>query len=119
MDIAGVIWRTTNSGINWQVYCVSPEPMNDIVFNNGRVVAVGGDYEYGSMAVTGFNSGVTWEYSPTGCFGIAQTVSFRTPSEACTRLVIPGCGQSAEILQNLIHGTASERRTVLHLQCIF
>lgn len=82
MDIAGVIWRTTNSGLNWQVFCVSPEPMNDIVFSNGRVVAVGGDYEYGSMAVTGFNSSVTWDYSPTGCFGIAQTVSFRTPSEA-------------------------------------
>ena len=83
IDIAGVIWRTTNSGINWTAQAVGAEPINDIEFIDSLgYVAVGGDYEYGPSIVKTTNSGVNWDYQTLNEFGIAYSISFRTNSEA-------------------------------------
>ena len=81
MDIVGMIWRTTNAGSSWHPFCVSSEPLHDIKFSNGKIISVGGDFEYGATSVTSLN-GTIWNYNSSGCFGIGQTVSFRTPAEA-------------------------------------
>ena len=48
MDLAGVIWRTTNFGVNWQATGESPEPIIKILFiDTANVIAVGGDFEFG------------------------------------------------------------------------
>ena len=83
IDIAGVIWRTTNSGLNWTAQAVGAEPINDIEFiDSFYYLAVGGDYEYGPSLVETTNSGIDWDYQTLNEFGIAYSISFRTDSEA-------------------------------------
>lgn len=90
VDLTGEIWRTTNSGLNWKPYCVALEPLIDIKFNNGKIIATGGDYEYGSITVESNNGGIQWNYSSNGFFGIGQTLAFRTPAEVWVPLGFSG-----------------------------
>ncbi|MBS1514901.1 MAG: T9SS type A sorting domain-containing protein [Bacteroidetes bacterium] len=89
MDLAGIIWRTTNGGTNWKAAGVAPEPLYAIHFlDNQNFIAVGGDFEYGASLVSTSNAGETWNYSPFNEFGIGKGVSFRTPSEGWVALDI-------------------------------
>ena len=82
MDLAGVIWRTTNFGERWISYGVGPEPIFDIeIFNLTTALGVGGDLEYGPSTTRTSNGGINWSYDTLGLFGIAYAVSFRTRSE--------------------------------------
>jgi len=82
MDIAGVIWRTTDFGERWISSGVGPEPIFDIeIFNLTIALAVGGDLEYGPTVVRTTNSGTNWEYETLQLFGTAYAVSFRTRLE--------------------------------------
>ena len=81
-DLAGVMFRTTNSGLNWSSEVVSPEPVNDMfIFDSLTVIGVGGDIEYGSGIVKTTNGGANWKYQNLGLFGIAYSVSFRNRLE--------------------------------------
>ena len=82
MDIAGVIWRTTDFGESWISSGVGPEPIFDVeIFNLTDALAVGGDLEYGPTVVRTTNSGTNWEYETLQLFGTAYAVSFRTRTE--------------------------------------
>ncbi len=89
IDIAGVIWKSTNGGRNWRTTVVGPEPVNDVhIINDSTAIAVGGDFEYGSSKVYTENEGSKWEYTEFGIFGIANTIAYRTESEAWISLGI-------------------------------
>jgi photosystem II stability/assembly factor-like uncharacterized protein len=82
IDIQGIIWKTTDSGLNWFTYCVTPEPLADIkAINSNKVISSGGDFEYGAITAQTSNSGSIWHYDTTGFFGIGKNLAFRTPSE--------------------------------------
>lgn len=88
IDLQGMIWKTTNAGIDWFTYCITPEPLERIkAVSSGRILAVGGDYEYGSISAHSYNNGQSWLYDligpndSTSFFGIGQAIAFRTPSE--------------------------------------
>lgn len=83
IDVAGVIWRTTNAGTLWKAGDYSPEPFFDLfTMGAGKVLAVGGDFEYGvQMSVTN-NSGQNWTYNNLGIFGQGYSIDFRTSYEA-------------------------------------
>lgn len=82
-DLAGSMWKTTNGGNLWYISIVGPEPLNDLYINDlNRVIAVGGDFEYGSSYVKTTNSGLNWNYDTLGIFGVATSLDFRTRSEA-------------------------------------
>lgn len=82
-DLAGCMWKTTNGGNLWKISIVGPEPLNDLHINNiSNVIAVGGDFEYGSSIVRTTNSGLGWNYEVLGIFGVATSLDFRTESEA-------------------------------------
>lgn len=82
IDIAGVIWKTTDSGLNWTADGFSPEPFYDIsALNIENIFAVGGDFEYGAQISKSSDSGQNWTYENLGFFGQAQSVDFRTPYE--------------------------------------
>ncbi len=82
IDIQGMVWKTTNAGANWYTYCVSAEPLYDIVaLSENKIVSAGGDYEYGFSNVISLNGGNTWSYEWTGIIGRGQSVAFRTPAE--------------------------------------
>ncbi|MEO7358089.1 MAG: YCF48-related protein [Ignavibacteria bacterium] len=81
-DIAGSMWKTTNGGSNWKVTIVGPEPLNDLFINSSsKIIAVGGDFEYGSSYVKTTNAGAVWTYDTLGIFGVAKGIDFRTAGE--------------------------------------
>jgi photosystem II stability/assembly factor-like uncharacterized protein len=81
-DIIGAIWKTTNSGVTWSTYCVTPEPLFDIkIINSNKIVASGGDFEFGAITTTTFNGGANWNYFNTGLFGVGRDLAFRTEKE--------------------------------------
>lgn len=83
MDIAGVLWMTTNAGQFWSAAAIAPEPVTDVhFFDSCNILAVGGDYEYGASVLRTNNCGLNWTYKTMGIYGIPQTISFRTQSEA-------------------------------------
>lgn len=82
IDVAGVIWKTTNGGFNWSSEAVGPEPVQDIhYFDSLNIIGVGGDYEYGSGVVRSDDGGRSWNYTSLNVFGIAGAISFRKPLE--------------------------------------
>lgn len=79
MDIAGVIWRTTNRGQRWTPYLVSPEPNIDMMFFDSlNILGFGGDFEYGASVVKTTNSGENWVYESLELFGLPTVLTFRT-----------------------------------------
>ena len=83
MDIAAVVWKTTNAGATWQSTEVGAEPLNDFhYFDSLNIIAVGGDFEYGIALVRTTDGGANWEYINPGVFGEGRGFAFRTPSEA-------------------------------------
>lgn len=85
VDIAGVIWKTTNSGLSWLAdSTVAPDPINELyVFDSLEVVGIGGDIEffYGIGLVRTTNGGEFWNYSELDVLGVAYAIDFRTPNE--------------------------------------
>lgn len=81
-DIAGVMWATTDGGLNWFGEILAPEPFFDIdiLFSN-KAIASGGDLEYGSSLAITTNTGANWYYDTLGVFGLATGISFRTKGE--------------------------------------
>ena len=82
IDLAGVIWRTTNYGQSWASTVLGPEPIQELYFFDSlNVIGVGGDFDFGSAVVRTTNGGDTWDYTTLGVFGIALAVSFRNDLE--------------------------------------
>lgn len=82
MDIAGVIWRTTNRGQRWAPYIVSPEPNIDMMFFDSlNILGFGGDYEYGASIIKTSNSGENWVYESLEIFGLPTVLTFRTKTD--------------------------------------
>ncbi|HRE41869.1 MAG TPA: T9SS type A sorting domain-containing protein [Ignavibacteria bacterium] len=87
IDIAGLIWKTTNGGLHWRSENVGPEPIKSLVlFDSLNLIGSGGDYEYGSGIVTTTNSGIIWDYRSLETFGIAASLDFRTRAEGWSPL---------------------------------
>ncbi len=88
-DIAGVIYKTTNGGRNWGVQIVGPEPVFDLYISDSlNAIGVGGDFEYGPSKVSTANGGLDWNYHEFGIFGIANSIGFRTKTDAWISLGI-------------------------------
>lgn len=82
IDIQGMVWKTTNSGANWYTYCVASEPLYDIKATSpNKIIANGGDYEYGLNTVVSTDGGVTWQYELNNILGRGYSLAFRTPKE--------------------------------------
>ncbi|GAB1350681.1 hypothetical protein MASR1M107_28960 [Ignavibacteriales bacterium] len=83
IDIAGVVWKTTNSGGYWKSHGVGPEPIRGlIVFDSLNLIGIGGDFEYGTAVVKSTDGGETWDYRSLDVFGVPYGLSFRTENEA-------------------------------------
>lgn len=82
LDIQGIIWKTTDAGLNWFSYCTTSEPLERIKpISASRIIATGGDYEYGPITSTSLDGGNNWIYDTIGGFGIGSALAFRTESE--------------------------------------
>lgn len=82
IDIAGVIWRSTNSGFYWNATGVGPEPIQKLhVYDSLHIMGVGGDFEYGTAVVRTYDGGLTWDYNQLNIFGVPYGLALRTPNE--------------------------------------
>jgi len=50
--------------------------------DSANIIAVGGDFEYGTGIIRSSDAGLTWNYSSLEVFGIATAIDFRKPGEA-------------------------------------
>jgi len=84
IDVAGVIWQTTNSGMNWIAKGVSSDQVFDLfIFDSLNAITLSGDPEgfYPVGRVTSTNAGMTWNYDTLSFFGISFAIDFRTYNE--------------------------------------
>ncbi len=91
MDIAGIIWRTTDNGANWYSRFVCAEPLHGIhFFDSLHILCVGGDSDFGSGKVETYDGGEHWEYTYFGIWGDARALSFRNDAEGWAPLAFSG-----------------------------
>ena len=84
IDIAGVIWRTTDYGLNWTAQGISPDEIFDVfIFDSLNAIALSGDPEgfFGVAKLKTTNAGVTWNYEELLFSGLSFTIDFRTYNE--------------------------------------
>ncbi|MCW9066339.1 MAG: T9SS type A sorting domain-containing protein, partial [Ignavibacteriaceae bacterium] len=84
LDIAGVIWRTTNSGLNWSAQGVGADEVFDVfIFDSLNAITLSGDPEgfYPTANIKTTNAGMTWSNDTLSFFGLSFAIDFRTYNE--------------------------------------
>jgi photosystem II stability/assembly factor-like uncharacterized protein len=84
-DQAGVIWRTTNGGLNWSAQGLGPDEIFDLfIIDSLNAISLSGDpeefYPTGNIKTT--NAGETWTYEALPFYSLSFAIDFRTASEA-------------------------------------
>ena len=84
IDLAGVIWRTTNYGLNWSAIGTSPDEIFDIfVFDSLNAITLSGDPEglFGIANIRTSDAGINWTVDSLAITGLSFAIDFRTASE--------------------------------------
>lgn len=84
LDLAGVIWRTTNYGESWSATGVSPDQVFDLyIIDTLNAIALSGDPEgfFGTGNINTTDAGTSWTYDEMSLSGLSFTIDFRTESE--------------------------------------
>jgi hypothetical protein len=82
MDMAGIVWRTTDEGNSWVASLTSSEPIRGIhKIDSLDFLGVGGDLDGGSATIRTKDGGESWQYSYLGIRGETLSLTFRTPYE--------------------------------------
>lgn len=92
-DCCGIIWSTTNGGINWSAIdtpYVAPEPIYGLYLRDSlNVLGAGGDFESWGLGVgliSSFNAGGTWSFEYIGISGVAWDIAFRNNTDVWAAL---------------------------------
>jgi photosystem II stability/assembly factor-like uncharacterized protein len=84
IDIAGVVWRTTDYGLNWTAQGISADEIYDIfVFDSLNAITLSGDPEglYAIAKIKTADAGMNWVFENLLFFGLSFTIDFRTYNE--------------------------------------
>lgn len=82
MDFGGLVWKTTNSGLNWKAFPIGPDAITDIsVFSADTLFATSGDFKFGANFYKSVNGGINWTNYSLDYFGIVTSIDFRTKNE--------------------------------------
>jgi len=84
LDVAGVIWKTTDGGNNWSSIGLSPDQIFDVfVFDSSNAIALSGDpegfFEIGLIKTT--DAGTSWEFTELPFFGLSFEIDFLNDKE--------------------------------------
>jgi photosystem II stability/assembly factor-like uncharacterized protein len=84
LDVAGVVWRTTNFGLNWSAQGISADEVFDIfVFDSLNAITLSGDPE-GLFPIADLktkDAGISWDYKELPFYGLSFNIDFRTHNE--------------------------------------
>jgi photosystem II stability/assembly factor-like uncharacterized protein len=83
-DQAGVLWRTTNSGINWFAQRVSIDVVFDVhIFDLTNAITLSGDPEerFPVSKINTTDSGLSWVSDSLSFRGLSFAIDFRTYNE--------------------------------------
>jgi photosystem II stability/assembly factor-like uncharacterized protein len=84
IDVAGVTWRTTNSGLIWSAQGISADEVFDIfILDSLNAITLSGDPEglYPIVDLKTTNAGINWIYEDLPFFGLSFRIDFRTYNE--------------------------------------
>ena len=84
LDFAGVIWKTTDSGLNWKSAGVSADQVFDIAtLDSLNVISLSGDPEglYSIIAINTSDGGDNWNFKELQMYGLSFSLEFRTQLE--------------------------------------
>ncbi|NNG27095.1 MAG: T9SS type A sorting domain-containing protein [Ignavibacteriaceae bacterium] len=84
LDLAGVIWRTTDYGENWSATGVSPDQVFDLyILDSLNTIGLSGDPEgfFGTGNISTTDAGANWTYDEMTLSGLSFTIDFRTETE--------------------------------------
>ena len=84
IDVAGVVWRTTNFGLNWSAQGISADEVFDIfILDSLNALTLSGDPEgfFGIASLKTTDAGVSWNFEELPFFGLSFNIDFRTYNE--------------------------------------
>lgn len=84
VDIAGVIWRTTDGGNNWTSIGLSPDQIYDVfIVDSLNAISLSGDpellYPVGIIKTT--DAGINWSFTNLPFFGVSFAIDFLDDKE--------------------------------------
>ena len=81
-DLAGIVWKTTDTGLNWRPSILGPDALNDMYIpSEDTVFAVSGDFKFGASYYETINNGHSWTNYNLGYVGSITSIAFRTKKE--------------------------------------
>ena len=84
LDVAGVVWRTTDGGNNWSSLGLSPDQIFDVfVFDSLNAISLSGDPEgfYGIGLIKTTDAGLSWAFTEMPIFGLSFGLDFQNDEE--------------------------------------
>jgi len=80
IDVAGVVWRTVNSGLNWNAQGISADEVFDVfIIDSLNAISLSGDPEgrFGVAKLNTTNAGITWIFEELSFTGLSFAIDFR------------------------------------------
>ena len=79
LDVAGVVWRTTNYGLNWAAQGISADEIFDVfIFDSLNAITLSGDPEvlYAIAKIKTTDAGFSWNHEDLLFYGLSFTIDF-------------------------------------------
>jgi photosystem II stability/assembly factor-like uncharacterized protein len=84
LDVSGVVWRTTDYGLNWSAQGISADEIFDIfILDSLNAITLSGDPEglYPIAKIKTTDGGFNWNFENLLFYGLSFTIDFRTYNE--------------------------------------
>jgi photosystem II stability/assembly factor-like uncharacterized protein len=84
LDVSGVVWRTTDYGLNWTAQGISADEIFDLfIFDSLNAITLSGDPEglFPIAKIKTTDGGFNWNFENLSFYGLSFRIDFRTYNE--------------------------------------